>query len=246
MATLIGTNGNDTLYGVVDESNLISGRDGDDYLIGGNLADTIYGGNGNDVILGMDGNDLLMGDTGNDILEGGDGRDRLYAGDGNDSLCGGTGNDYLDAGTGDDKLWGGDGNDQLIGRAGNDFLDGEAGSDSYLGYGTTGFGHDTIHDATAGDINNVDVLYINAFHIDDLTFRAIDTSGDGYYDALKITVDETQGADTITILKYFNNTTDNLELLARGGGALDSVYTSDGSLHFADVKAILNEPQHLA
>jgi Ca2+-binding RTX toxin-like protein len=83
MATINGTNGNNTLIGT----------------------------NGNDIINGLAGNDRLFGRRGNDILIGGTGRDALFGEAGNDSLGGGTGNDLLNGGLGADFMSGGAGND---------------------------------------------------------------------------------------------------------------------------------------
>ncbi|MBD1930005.1 calcium-binding protein [Trichocoleus sp. FACHB-90] len=75
MATINGTNGND--------SNLL-GTNGDDIING--LA-------GDDVLLGRLGNDILNGGTGNDHMEGGFGDDRLDGGAGADRMEGGAGYD---------------------------------------------------------------------------------------------------------------------------------------------------------
>jgi uncharacterized repeat protein (TIGR01451 family) len=65
-ATIVGTEGNDTISGV-----------------GGN--DVIDGGPGSDVIKGGAGRDTLMGGSGNDKLNGGSGADRCKGGSGRDT-----------------------------------------------------------------------------------------------------------------------------------------------------------------
>ncbi len=86
MATLIGTNGDDTLTGGGDP-DVIRGRGGDDVLSGDAGADRLDGGLGNDGLFaenegesdtaaGGDGNDLVQG-FGGDVLSGGAGFDQL-------------------------------------------------------------------------------------------------------------------------------------------------------------------------
>ena len=65
----------------------VSGKAGNDILIGSNAGD--------DVLAGNDDNDTLKGRDGDDNLDGGNGRDHLYAGRGNDELTGGTQRDYF-------------------------------------------------------------------------------------------------------------------------------------------------------
>jgi Ca2+-binding RTX toxin-like protein len=105
LATIIGTNGNDTLNGT-------SGND------------IIHGRGGNDTIYGLDGNDALCGGPGDDYIEGGSGVDTLYGDDGNDIMYGDSGNDTLNGGPGDDTLQGVNGDDVLNGDDGYDTLGG--------------------------------------------------------------------------------------------------------------------------
>ena len=73
--------------------NVLSGREGDDDLLGGSGNDVLSGDAGNDDLLGGSGNDVLSGDAGNDDLSGGAGNDVLLPGHGHDSLSGGSGAD---------------------------------------------------------------------------------------------------------------------------------------------------------
>jgi Ca2+-binding RTX toxin-like protein len=82
---VIGSAGNDSLYGTTK----------DDYL---------YGDKGNDVIDGHEGNDVLHGDDGNDFLNGEAGNDTLRGGAGNDTLSGGPGTDQVFGDEGDDTV----------------------------------------------------------------------------------------------------------------------------------------------
>ncbi|MBK8816867.1 MAG: calcium-binding protein [Methylococcaceae bacterium] len=123
---LIGTVGNDTLYGYAAK-------------------DTINGGDGNDIIYGYAGDDMLDGGNGVDNVQGGDGNDTVNGGAGIDTLYGGNGNDTLNGGNDNDTLSGDAGDDILDGGAGNDSLTGGAGSDTYL-FGR-GSGQDTVNNA---------------------------------------------------------------------------------------------------
>src|SRR3954467_4145453 len=76
MATLNGTEGNDSLSGT-DSADSISGFGGNDFLAGGNGTDTVVGGSGNDTVYGDGGDDWLEGGAGNDSLSGGSGQDNI-------------------------------------------------------------------------------------------------------------------------------------------------------------------------
>ncbi|MCC5615381.1 calcium-binding protein [Nostoc sp. CHAB 5836] len=161
---IVGTNGNDLLFG---------GSSGNDTSYGN---DTIFGGEGNDelnvdystsnnILDGGVGNDQLNANssTGNNLLSGGDGKDVLSASgyhddfegftnpaSGNNTLNGGAGDDNLSAdySTGDNLLSGGDGNDSLsvssdayrfvFNTSGNNTLDGGAGDDNLVAKFSTG------------------------------------------------------------------------------------------------------------
>ena len=58
-------------------------------MIGTNGDDLLYGNGGDDVIRGKTGNDELYGDGGNDVLSGGPGDDELSGGKGDDTYTGG-------------------------------------------------------------------------------------------------------------------------------------------------------------
>jgi Ca2+-binding RTX toxin-like protein len=73
-ATMVGTNGNDSLSGTPAK-------------------DVIVGLGGNDTLAGRGGNDLICGGQGNDKLKGGSGNDNLVGQQGKDALLGGYGKD---------------------------------------------------------------------------------------------------------------------------------------------------------
>ncbi len=83
-AALMGTSGNDQVFGLVGKSNIIGGGSGHDDLAGDALADILGGGSGRDRLDGHGGNDVLEGGDDNDELWGGTGNDRLEGGDGVD------------------------------------------------------------------------------------------------------------------------------------------------------------------
>lgn len=123
MATIIGTQNDDVLFGTAG-SDFLDGAAGDDLLLGGGGSDEMAGGSGNDELYGEAGADRLYGGDGSDDLSGGDGQDALYGGNGadvldggagSDRLYGGSGNDWLQSGLGDDKLYGGGGRDVFAG-----------------------------------------------------------------------------------------------------------------------------------
>lgn len=136
-ATIIGTNGDDSLSGTLG-ADVIAG-------LGGN--DTINGSAGNDRICGGLGNDVLFGSTGNDQISGGGGADKIYGGAGTNRLLGDSGNDQIYGSTGRDTLIGGSGNDTLYGGRSNDTLYGGQGTDRLNG----GLGTDLCR---SGEINS--------------------------------------------------------------------------------------------
>ena len=84
-ATILGTDGDDTL----------SGTDGDD---------VVFLGKGNDKFDGLAGNDTICGGEGNDTLDGGAGDDWIDAGLGDDKVSVLAGNDHVYGNDGDDTI----------------------------------------------------------------------------------------------------------------------------------------------
>lgn len=161
--SIIGGDGNDTLFGGIGHDSLL-GDIGDDLFYGGIGHDTIEAGDGNDISYGDAGDDTIRFGAGNDTVYGGDGNDRIddafsISLTGNNLLYGGTGNDTLWAGDDADTLYGDEGTDLLNGEAGNDLLYGGADNDDLFG----GTDHDTLHgdagdDTLSGESGN-DVAY---------------------------------------------------------------------------------------
>ena len=117
-------------------ANVIVGDDGgNDWLIGTNGDDDIYGLAGNDVLIGRNGDDNLFGGAGTDFLFGGRGDDKLWGANGNDYLDAGNGDDKIFAGAGNDTLLGQNGENELYGEGGNDLLVGGVDDDLFDGGG---------------------------------------------------------------------------------------------------------------
>jgi Ca2+-binding RTX toxin-like protein len=141
---LHGTDSNDTLQGLNNQSDRLHGHGGDDRL---------YGQNGNDQLYGGEGNDLLDGGTGADLLDGGDGNDTLttHYNSGGTRFRGGLGNDVMTGSYRDDtyhyRL--GDGRDVIQERyhySGQDRLQFE------------GVDHDRLWFERSGNDLHIDVL----------------------------------------------------------------------------------------
>jgi Ca2+-binding RTX toxin-like protein len=81
---LIGTAGDDRLYGDY-HNNRLEGGLGSDLIEGGYGDDHIVGGGGDDRLFGDSGSDTITGGAGNDVINGGEGADRLVGGPGDDT-----------------------------------------------------------------------------------------------------------------------------------------------------------------
>lgn len=93
-----------TLRGVNDFPNTITGTASSKEIDGGSKDDQISGGPADNIIDGKGGNDNLSGNEGDDIIFGGDGDDIISGGNGNDYIYGGNGKDSIDGGPGDDTM----------------------------------------------------------------------------------------------------------------------------------------------
>ena len=153
--TLVGTPGNDVLfgYGGSDTIDGRGGRDviygglGNDRIAGGRGADKLFGGLGADRIIGGRGRDVLSGGPGSDVVDGGSGSDYLYGSRGHDVIDGRGGRDLAYGGLGDDRIQGGTGADELFGGAGADRIAGGRASDVLMG----GYGHDILSGNSGND-----------------------------------------------------------------------------------------------
>jgi Ca2+-binding RTX toxin-like protein len=152
---LVGSLGDDELYGQLDDTGDGGGQSVGAVLAGG---DVLYGDEGDDALVGDQGVDVptpaaalgavntTLSENGSFVTElvrqagslvrvvtttqpavGGD--DVLFGGTGNDSLHAGAGADLANADDGDDVVFGADGNDALWGGGGHDRLFGGTGGD---------------------------------------------------------------------------------------------------------------------
>lgn len=150
MATIVGTNANDTIIGTNQDDTIrgLAGRDtirgsaGNDLIRGGAGDDTLRGGSGNDTIIGGTGVNILYGDAGNDTLIGGPGFNNIYGGAGNDIIHTGNAGEY-NGGGGNDRIFADDGIAMTLnGGTGVDWLDLTYTSDDYavnMATGVTNF-----------------------------------------------------------------------------------------------------------
>jgi Ca2+-binding RTX toxin-like protein len=131
-ATIVGTNGNDTLNGTPGKDVIVA-RAGDD---------TIQSKSNDDRVCLGDGDDFAGTSRGFDKIDGGDGEDEIHGGgragqpdpgDG-DLIIGGDDDDFLDGTRGelDDKIRGGPGNDRIQGA---EFVEGGDGNDQITAEG---------------------------------------------------------------------------------------------------------------
>lgn len=177
MATINGTNGDDTLAGSAGDDTIYAdqGADsvdagaGNDYVFGDDNSsptggdDTLHGGEGNDTIEGHLGNDSLTGGAGADRLVGGGGADFVDGGDGTDTLYGNDGNDTIVGGAGDDLIYGDLGDDIIAAGPGNDTVYGHDGADQFVIASGSGFTSIEDYNAGDGDMLVVDYAGINTY-----------------------------------------------------------------------------------
>lgn len=146
-ATIVGTDGDDSLRGEVDQVDVIVLGPGNDRLEG--LGEEGPRSEVGDYVCGGPGRDGMYGTAGGDHLSGGAGSDSIYSWRGADVVRGKAGNDYLEedsidsqdsqtdvlrGGKGDDHVDGGWGADRLYGHGGNDVLrDWECGGTGLFG-----------------------------------------------------------------------------------------------------------------
>jgi Ca2+-binding RTX toxin-like protein len=128
-ATIVGTDGNDTIEGTGERDVIWAGL-GDD---------TVRGGLGSDLICGGPGSDFIDGGRGNDFIDGGVGAgDRVIGGLGDDSVLGGPGDrDEVAGYLGIDVVNGGAGNEDLVhGDYGWDLMYGGKGGGDIASFAT--------------------------------------------------------------------------------------------------------------
>ncbi len=158
--TLLGGDGDETIYGEDNLDTLIGGG-GDDQLFGGFNSDYLVGGEGNDGLEGGADFDDMSGGAGDDTLQGNDGGMIGYGGAGNDGLFvdtfatanfvagyGGSGDDYFQGGLIRDNIYGGRDDDEIYSGDGDDFVFGGAGDDTLDAFD----GLDTVYGGAGDDL----------------------------------------------------------------------------------------------
>ena len=136
-ATIVGTEGNDTLSGTTG-TDVIAALDGDDTVLGWHDPEATYP----HVPALPDEMDYICGGAGGG--NAGDPRERLWGGYGRDRIRGGGGADALYGGVGNDVLEGGSGNDDIHGEGGHDRLFAEGGHEIYANHLDGGTGDDYL------------------------------------------------------------------------------------------------------
>jgi len=138
-ATIVGTEGDDTLIGQSGVADVIWGGGGDDHISGGDFyGDDEIPGDAPDLLCGGSGNDVVYGSPGDDHLSGGAGDDRVKGWNGDDVELGNRGSDrvgtdsFADSDSSNDVTRGGWGRDLVIGGWGQDQLYGGPGGDGAM------------------------------------------------------------------------------------------------------------------
>jgi Ca2+-binding RTX toxin-like protein len=232
---VVGSSGNDTLFGLGDAFTL-SGGDGDDtYVIDSaddDVIETPTGGiervytrfsgttladNVENMVLetgvadatGNAGDNEIAANASANLVDGAGGNDTITGLAGNDTLLGGLGLDRLFGGDGDDSVDGGADADEIIGGGGNDTLVGGTGDDTLWGED----GNDSLA-GSAGD----DQL-IGQAGLDTMAGGAgndsytVDSPGDVVIEA------DGEGTDTVFAAIDGYVLAANLEILVLSGGA---------------------------
>ena len=127
-----GSDGNDKVYGGVDNDTFWGGL-GNDRIEGNGGDDVALGGLGNDIITDSSGFDVLKGGPGNDAIDGGPNDDIIMAGDGKDFTNGGANINQTFSGPGDDFAIAGQGEDAVFGDGGDDWQEGGDQPDLLIG-----------------------------------------------------------------------------------------------------------------
>ncbi len=162
---VLGTQDSELLTGG-EGDDFIGGRDGDDAirafggnddLIGASGADQIFAGNGDDDAFGFRGDDEIFGGRGDDTLSGQQGADTIKGGEDDDEIFGGAqrdellgqrGEDWIFGGSEDDVIFGGKANDHARGGEGDDWIDGGLQNDDLVG----GNGDDMLFGNDGNDV----------------------------------------------------------------------------------------------
>ena len=140
-ATVVGTDGRETINGTGNREVIIAG-DGNDTINGNGGEDVICAGDSDtqrendqfddDIVRGGEDRDRINGGFGNDLIDGRGGNDELLGDDGTEPSGFVSTADKIDGGDGDDLLRGGGDQDILRGQNGADQIEAQAGSQAFI------------------------------------------------------------------------------------------------------------------
>lgn len=190
-AKMLGTNGQDTLWGTEVGGRMYGFGGTDSYVVDTPDDQPIErAGEGDDDTVFTWGNDLTEYTLGANLESLSLQYNRAISGTGNDQaneILGNAENNVLAGAGGNDKLWGVDGDDRLYGGAGDDLLEGGSGSDTY--FCGQGAGRDVLKES-AGKAGDVDVVQFESTSASQLWFRRevndLEVSVIGTGDSLKV------------------------------------------------------------
>ncbi len=216
-----GTSGSDTLLGLDNSADELSGLGGNDRLSGLGQADLLLGGGGNDVLIGGAGNDTLDGGAGVDTV--------LYRRDGGPNgvtvnLATGLATDSFgntDVLRDIERVDGSDFDDVIIGREGaGDLLYGWGGNDAING----GSGADTLVGGAGADtFNGGDGLDQIAY------FLETGTRGVSVNLSTGVAFDTFGNRDTLTNVEYVFGTDNDDTLIGSNRIKHDRLFGRDGN-----------------
>jgi Ca2+-binding RTX toxin-like protein len=265
MAKIVGTNGDDTLWGAL-ENDQIWGLAGRDVLDGGEGDDVLYGGAGDDVLTSASGHDRLEGGAGDDRLEligttgaltGGEGVDTLFAdfseesravvfnGINGHAFLGGQDHIFfreierfeLRTGSGDDWVNGGRLDDVISTGAGNDLI-GQAWPDP--DDESSSFGADFV-DAGAGDDTIIDRVGANRLFggtgDDVITTRLSSAELDGGEGNDTLRLEEAGSTDDLTI-DFASGTASSGTVIRDFEQAVVETGSGDDTVHAAGLDSV--------
>jgi Ca2+-binding RTX toxin-like protein len=161
--SIVGTSGNDNLFGTV-ENDFIDGGSGNDQIFGSEGVNILWGGEGDDAIYGGSQRDVIRGGSGNDTIFASEGNNDVYGGDGNDTIYTGSGSDYIIGGSGNDTIWLGGGQDTVVlaRDGGSDTINNFQHCQTHLALAAPNFTGLTFSDLTIAQGNNATLISITS------------------------------------------------------------------------------------
>ncbi|GJL61950.1 MAG: hypothetical protein NPIRA04_06040 [Nitrospirales bacterium] len=200
------TDGDDTIYGFEQRSDVITGGAGDDVLHGLSGDDALYGGDGNDTLSGGAGLDTFDGGAGIDTIDFSSNTEALVVDLGLQEVSDST---MVESLVSIENAIGGAGDDRFIGSSGANVLSGMGGSDTYVF--SAGSGHDIIREN--GAETDVDIVELLALTEGDVS---ISRSGQERQDLL-LTINAT--GESLTVENYFIDMSHGVELIQFADGS---------------------------